>query len=94
MAFDRAAIRCAYFAPPREGPPDHVPTDEELIAAHERRMVEVCLAAGGDPVAEGLGEGDRVVVSPMSAVTDGMAVRPIAPEPQSPSGTRNEPSEP
>lgn len=64
MALDREAIRRAYFAPPREGPPDHIPTDEELIAAHERRMFELCLAQGGDPVAEGLGEHGSIVGGP------------------------------
>ena len=35
-------------------------------------------------VESGLAAGDRVVVSPMSAVTDGMAVRPLAPSPPEP----------
>ena len=78
MMLDREAIRCAYFAPPREGPPDHIPTDEELIAAHERRMVEACLASGDDPVAEGLGEHGSVIGGPDKPTR--ILIAPDAPE--------------
>ena len=36
-------------------------------------------------VGGGLAPGERVIVSPMSAVTDGMVVRPLAPAPATPS---------
>ena len=52
---DIAKLRHAYFNPPRENPGRPF-TREEHIARHERRSVAACLAAGGDPRAEGLGE--------------------------------------
>ena len=56
MAIDFDALRRAYFDGDHQGPPDHLPTREELIALYERRAVAACLASGADPVVEGLGE--------------------------------------
>lgn len=60
---DIQKIRGAYFNPP----PDHLDrpsTREEHIARHERRSVAACLAAGGDPRAEGLGEHGSLIGGP------------------------------
>lgn len=45
----------AYYTDPPPPRPDRVPSDEELIARHERRLFDDCILRGGDPVAEGLG---------------------------------------
>lgn len=65
MAIDLDALRRAYFASEeRKGPPDHIPTREELYALYEQRAVAACLAVGRDPVTEGLGEHGSLIGGP------------------------------
>ena len=64
MPFDIDAVRRAYFAPPKDGPPDHVPTREELIARYEQRAVAARLAAGRDPAAKGIEEHGSLIGGP------------------------------
>ena len=56
MALDFDALRRAFHGPPLASPPDHLPTQEELLAEHERIRVRCRLDLGLDPVAEGVGE--------------------------------------
>ena len=51
---DYDLVRAYYFAPPPRDP-ERVPSDEELLARYERRLVEDCILRMGDPEAEGLG---------------------------------------
>ena len=56
-------IRRAYFNPPPDDL-DRPLTREEHIARRERDAVEACVAAGGDPRAEGLGEHGSLIGGP------------------------------
>lgn len=61
---DFERVRHAYFNPPANDPPDHILTREEHIALHERRAVSACLASGGDPRVQGLGEHGSLIGGP------------------------------
>ena len=61
-------VRAYYFDPPPRDPL-RVPSDEELIAAYERRRVEYCILRGGDPVAEGLGPHGSMIGGPGKPIT-------------------------
>ena len=56
MAVDVEAVRFAYRNPRPDSGFRGVPTREEQLAEAERELTRLCLANGGDPVAEGLGE--------------------------------------
>ena len=64
MSADVEAVRHAYFHPPPEGPFRDIPTHEEQLAEGERKLVRLCIDAGGDPVAEGLGEHGALIGGP------------------------------
>lgn len=64
MSADVEAVRHAYFHPPPEGLFRDVPTHEERLAEGERTLVRLCVEAGGDPVAEGLGEHGALIGGP------------------------------
>lgn len=60
---DTAKIRHLYFNPPAGAPPP-APSREELYARAERRAVEDCVLAGGDPREQGLGEHGALIGGP------------------------------
>lgn len=60
---DTAKIRHLYFNPPTGGPPP-APSREEFYGRVERRAVEYCILAGGDPRAQGLGENGALIGGP------------------------------
>lgn len=60
---DYDLVRAYYFDPPAPNP-HRVPSDEELIARHERRLFDHCVLRGGDPVAEGLGPHGSMIGGP------------------------------
>lgn len=65
---DYDLVRAYYFDPP--APDAHrVPSDEELIARHERRRFDDCIQRGGDPVAEGLGPHGSMIGGPGKPTT-------------------------
>lgn len=70
---DIQKIRDAYFNPPPDDL-DRPLTREEHIASHEQRAVTACLAAGGDPRAQGLGEHGSLIGGPgkplQTSITD------------------------
>ena len=61
---DMDALRRAYYSPIETEPLDHVPTKEELLGLYERTAVEDCLACGGDPAEQGLGEFGSLIGGP------------------------------
>ena len=61
---DMDALRRAYHSPIETEPLDHVPTKEELLGLYERTAVEDCLACGGDPAEQGLGEFGSLIGGP------------------------------
>ena len=61
-------VREYYFNPPPRDPIS-VPSDEELIARHERQRYESCILRLGDPVAEGLGPHGSMIGGPGKPVT-------------------------
>lgn len=65
---DYDLVRAYYFDPPPRDP-ERVPSDEELIARHERRRYEDCILRFGDPVAEGLGPHGSMIGGPDKPTT-------------------------
>ena len=65
---DYDLVRAYYFDPPAPNP-HRVPSDEELIARHERRLFDHCVLRGGDPVAEGLGPHGSMIGGPGKPTT-------------------------
>lgn len=61
-------VREYYHNPPAPDPLS-VPSDEELIARHERRRYESCILRLGDPVAEGLGPHGSMIGGPGKPTT-------------------------
>ena len=61
---DIDALRRAYYEPIETEPLDHVPTREQLLGLYERTAVEDCLACGGDPAKQGLGEFGSLIGGP------------------------------
>lgn len=61
-------VRAYYFDPP-DPDPLRTPSDEELIAAYERRRYESCILRLGDPVAEGLGPHGSMIGGPGKPIT-------------------------
>ena len=65
---DFERVRAYYFNPPPRDPLS-VPSDEELIARHERLCYESCILRSGDPVAEGLGPHGSMIGGPGKPIT-------------------------
>ena len=65
---DYDLVRAYYFAPPPRDP-ERVPSDEELLARYERRLVEDCILRLGDPEAEGLGPHGSMIGGPGKPTT-------------------------
>lgn len=65
---DYDLVRAYYFDPPAPHP-HRVPSDEELIARYERRLVDDCILRGGDPEAEGLGPHGSMIGGPGKPAT-------------------------
>ena len=65
---DYDLVRAYYFDPPAPNP-RRVPSDEELIARHERSRFDDCVLRGGDPVAEGLGPHGSMIGGPGKPTT-------------------------
>lgn len=56
MPIDFDAVRKAFYGPPLASPPAHLPTQEELLAEHERIRLQCRLDLGRDPAVDGVGE--------------------------------------
>ena len=69
MALDFDAVRRAFHGPPLASPPDHLPTQEELLAEHERIRVRCRLDLALDPVAAGVGEHGSLIGGPAKPLT-------------------------
>ncbi len=69
MALDFEAVRRAFYGPPLASPPDHLPTQEELLAEHERIRLRCRIDLGLDPASEGVGEHGSLIGGPGKPLT-------------------------
>ncbi len=69
MPIDFESVRRAFYGPPLASPPDHRPTQEELLAEHERTRLQSRVDLGLDPVADGVGDHGSLVGGPGKPLT-------------------------
>ena len=75
MPIDYNAVRKAFYGPPMASPPDHLPTQEEVLAEHQRIALQCSIDFGLDPVAYAVGEHGSLIGGPGKPLT--VIARPV-----------------
>lgn len=75
MPIDYNAVRKAFYGPPLASPPDHLPTQEEVLAEHQRICLQCTTDLGLNPASRAIGEHGSLIGGPGKPLT--VIARPV-----------------
>ena len=75
MPINYYAVRKAFYGPPLASPPDRLPTQEEVLAEHQRISMQCTIEMGLDPATRAIGEHGSLIGGPGKPLT--VIARPV-----------------
>jgi len=75
MPINYYAVRKAFYGPPLASPPDRLPTQEEVLAEHQRISMQCTIEMGLDPATRAIGEHGSLIGGPSKPLT--VIARPV-----------------